>query len=72
MDKPVVYLRDQCFPPEVGRYALVKTIDHPSPLVTNWPQGDGWVATSNVIKVYEDGFETLNTMYQKHPELFIG
>ena len=47
----------------VGKPAYVRTIDHPSPLVTN----NEVVRTSNVISYHrdkdEESFETLNTKY---------
>lgn len=74
MDKPVVHLREvsSMLPVQVGATAYIKCIDHTSPHVTNWPQGEGWVQTSEIIKINDDGFETLNTIYKKHPDLYVG
>jgi hypothetical protein len=45
---------------QVGSRTLVFPIDHPSFLVSN----NGWVLTSTVIAIHEDGFETENTIYK--------
>jgi len=57
--KPLVRYRPMNVIIEVGLPALVKTVDHPSPLVSNTKA----VLTSPVIHVDEHGFETLNTRY---------
>lgn len=43
-----------------GRSVLVRTLDHPSPLVTNTVLA----RTSEIMSVYDNGcFKTQNTMY---------
>lgn len=54
--------------PVVGGRVYLQTLDHPGPNVTNWPEGDGFVLTSIIESVGDNGiFETENTFYV--PEL---
>ena len=43
----------------IGHSALVFPINHPSGLVSNTKP----VQTSEIVRLYEDGFETKNTRY---------
>ena len=62
MEKPVVIYYKSAYAPVIGQRMYVGTRNHPSQLVTN--NGDGWVRTSRVIKIdNEGGFETENTIY---------
>ncbi len=57
--KPVVrYVQEYC-PPSVGQGMLVIPMDHPGDSVSNYE----WARTTEVVKVTEAGFETLNTVY---------
>jgi len=57
--KPVVRYRQSLLDLVIGLPALVETIDHPSPLVTNTKP----VYTSKVVGITPRGFETENTVY---------
>ena len=56
MIKPRVCYIDAARKPEVGRSALVFTVDH-------YLQLHGWIKTSKVLNVNGAQFETLNTIY---------
>jgi hypothetical protein len=59
--KPLVHYIEVVYPPSpvVGKSVIVKTVDHPSPLVSNTKH----VLTSPVVSVNDDGFETQNSIY---------
>jgi hypothetical protein len=58
--KPLVTYVDAYKPPEVGREAFIRVVDHP-----RHPAGT-WVITSPVLSVDDDGmcFETRNSKYR--------
>lgn len=64
--KPIVHyiptLEDRI---NVGEIAFLwNVLDHPSPGVSNMP--GQCVATSFVVRLHDDGFETTNTRYVWH------
>lgn len=65
MKKTVHYRKDSIqIPLKVNNITLLQTLDHPSPLVTNWPKGEGHVMTSQIVSIGKNGeFETENTKY---------
>lgn len=67
-DKKVVHYRPESIGPiNIGHTVFLQTFDHPGPNVTNWPQGDGYVGTSQVVRIGDKGeFETLNTIYRPY------
>lgn len=69
--KPVVHYRKAIWPVVVGEFAFIQTIDHKSPYVTNWPDNNDAVQTSRVLSVQNRDFETENTLYKPHPDLFV-
>ena len=63
--KPTVHYHELTqMKPQEGKIAFVVPVDHPSSRVSN----KGMVATSLVVEVTDDGFETLNTVYVRIPE----
>lgn len=61
--KKVVRYSDFITSIEVGMKTIVYPIDHPSPYVTNKKP----CLTTIVVKLFPDGFETLNTRYIYKP-----
>ena len=63
MEKPVVIYFKSAYAPVIGQCMHVGTRNHPrTDRVVN--NGDGWVKTSRVIKIDDEGgFETENTIY---------
>lgn len=65
MDKPVVYFTGEPeFDTEMFKgheVALVYAVNHPV-----W--GMGTVRTSSILEHFDDGFETMNTIYKRHKD----
>lgn len=66
MTKKIVHYRRNSVlsQPFISGHIYLQTLDHPGPHVTNWPEGDGFVLTSRIVAIGENGeFETENTHY---------
>lgn len=64
MAKPTVQYSESIFGPIVGLSAIIR-ISSEHPFLGKAERFNGVVTTSVVQAITEDGFETLNTYYQK-------